>query len=469
MSSVFEQARAKLVKRENLQSHGGGGAGATNSLHTFDPAQCAEFAARLNKVCAGEAWWTPLNPASQELFAKMADGEFLCRLLNKCEAGSVPDSVLAAKAKKQGATTAFHNADTVTHFIASARRVGLEMVGLGATDFTKCVEEHKEHLVMGALWQLLKRQLANEIKAILARQAAEAEARGRKLANYSALMAMVLKDPEAYLVQWVNDTLREKGKAAAGADGKGAASMAELSLGTSDALLRLMHALDPSAPSTQPAAFDGAPPQARAALALDWVTDHAIAAVASAEDLLGSTTSVLMPFVLQIFTFASQQPGKESMSVLRSHSHVPSGDAGRIVSGSVCLGVYKQEADAMQCVCVCGVPCMGAAPLLALTLPFPPPPPHTHTHLLLAQKRAGAGHLRPGPGPQRGAPGGAHPCLRQGLWRRARSGHGCACAHCCPPGQGRSRASVPRRPQGQGGAVGEGQAPGARGGGGRRG
>ena len=202
--AFLADARAKLVKRENLQTLP---SASSSSLHTYDPAQAVEFAERLNKVCAGEAWWTPLNPAGGEVFTRMADGTFLCNLLNKCEAGSVPESVLAAKAKKQGATTSFHNADNVTHFISAARKAGLEMVGLGATDFTKCLEDHKEHLVMGALWQLLKRQLANEIKEILKRQQAEAERRGRKLANYSALMAMVLKDPEAYLVQWVRGGL----------------------------------------------------------------------------------------------------------------------------------------------------------------------------------------------------------------------------------------------------------------------
>jgi hypothetical protein len=343
--AFLEAARAKLVKRENLQSQP---SSTSSSLHTYDPAQCVEFTQRLNKVLAGEAWWTPLNPAGGELFAKMADGEFLCRLLNKCEAGSVPEAVLATRVNKKG-STAFHNADTVTHFITSARKAGLEMVGLGATDFTRAVEEHKQHLVMGALWQLLKRQLANEIKAILARQQAEAEKRGRKLANYSALMALVLKDPEAYLCQWVNETMKAKGVPLAN-EGRGAGSMAELSLGSSDTLLRLMHALDPASPATQLAAVHAAAPEGRAAAALDWVLEHAIVAATKAEDLLGNHTSVLMPFVLQIFTWASQQPGKESMYVLRSHTHVPAGDAGRFVSASVCLGVYKKEEEALQCV-----------------------------------------------------------------------------------------------------------------------
>jgi hypothetical protein len=138
--SFLEAARSKLVKRD---LHTVPSAATSSSLHTYDPSQKAELTARLNKVLSGEPWWTPLNPAGSEVFAKMADGEFLCRLLNRCEPGSVPDSVLATKAKKQGATTSFHNADTVTHFIVRAKSVGLEMVGLGATDFTRAVEEHK--------------------------------------------------------------------------------------------------------------------------------------------------------------------------------------------------------------------------------------------------------------------------------------------------------------------------------------
>jgi hypothetical protein len=145
--SVFENARAKLVKRDNLQSVNEG-----SSLHTYDPAQKEQFAARINKVLAGEAWYTPLNPSGNDLWKVMGDGEFLCKLLNKCEAGAVTDAVLAAKAKKPGATTSFHNADTITHFIAAAKKAGLEFIGLGATDFSACRRAAAAFFLSALFW-----------------------------------------------------------------------------------------------------------------------------------------------------------------------------------------------------------------------------------------------------------------------------------------------------------------------------
>ena len=345
--SFLEDARKKLQKRELVNSGGASASANANSLHTYDPKEKERYAARINKIMSDDPSYVPVNPAGDDVWARMADGEFMCRLLNKCEPGAVPDGVV--KKTKPGATTSFHNADTITHFIAAGRKIGLEMIGLGATDFTRALEEHKEHLIMGAVWQMLRRQLANEIKQILKRQEEEAEKRGKKLVNYSALMAKVLKDPEAYLCDWINETMKQKGVPLAN-NGKGVTSMGDLSLGQSDTLLRLMNALDPN-PHTTPEAIAAAAAadstgDARAVSALDWVSDHAIVTLSNSEDLVSSNPRQLMPFVLQLFTWVSQQPGKESLYVVRNHTHTKAGD--KAFSASVSVGVFKLESEALQ-------------------------------------------------------------------------------------------------------------------------
>ena len=235
-----------------------------SSERFYDPQEPERYALRINKVMADEPGFTPVT--TEGLWALVSDGAFMCRLLNKCQAGAVPEEVLARKTK--ATASAFANSEAATHFVACCKGIGLETTGIGAGDFTRVKELHTEHVIMGILWQMLRRQLANEIKLILKKQEEEAERRGKKLRNYSANMARVLKDPEAYLCEWVNETMAAKGVPLANG-GKGAASMSELSLGSSDTLLRLMHALDPHA-VTVPESTAKLDAPARAAAAMDW-------------------------------------------------------------------------------------------------------------------------------------------------------------------------------------------------------
>jgi hypothetical protein len=258
MSANYESVRAKLKAR------GEGQVRATGTSERFlDPREPERYALRINKILSGEPGFSPLS--ADTIFDACSDGSFMIRLLNKCQEGSVPDSVLERIRATKKSAGAFANSEAATHFIAACKAVGLETTGIGAGDFTRVKEQKTEHVIMGVVWQMLRRQLANEIKLILKRQEEEAERRGKKLRNYSANMARVLKDPEAYLCEWVNETMAEKGVPLANG-GKGAASMSELSLSTSDTLVRLMHALDPLE-STAQAPADG---PGRAAAALDW-------------------------------------------------------------------------------------------------------------------------------------------------------------------------------------------------------
>ena len=260
--SYLDDMRNKLKQRAG----GEGTARVTGtSERYFDPKEPERYSLRLNKIMAGEPGFSPIA-TPEDLWRLVSDGNFMCRLLNKCQTGAVPDAVLERKTK--ATASAFANSEAATHFIACCKGIGLETTGIGAGDFTRVKEQRTEHVIMGILWQMLRRQLANEIKLILKKQEEEAERRGKKLRNYSANMARVLKDPEAYLCEWVNETMAAKGVPLANG-GKGASNMSELSLGGSDTLLRLMHALDPHA-STVPTNTAGLDGPARAAAAMDW-------------------------------------------------------------------------------------------------------------------------------------------------------------------------------------------------------
>lgn len=166
--SFLAEARAKLSKRDLTQvsSHGG----RADSVHSYDPREVERYVLRVNKIMASEPGFAPLEPSS--FFKRIADGSVMLTLLDKCETGCVSSDVRAkltsvkSSGLKQGMES-FKNAELLTAFIEGARAIGLETSNLGASDFVKAVDENKQHLILGLVWQLLRRQLANEIKTIL--------------------------------------------------------------------------------------------------------------------------------------------------------------------------------------------------------------------------------------------------------------------------------------------------------------
>lgn len=187
------------------------------------------YASRINKIMKGTAEFTPLEPNGSNLFAHLANGEAMLRMLLVCQPGSVPAAAIerAARAKSKSGMSAFANSEALNAFLAAAKGAGMEVTSLGATDFVRAEAEHKEHLILGLLWQMLRRQLANEIKAILEKQEADRALRGVKSADFDSLMARVLRDPEAYLLDWVNATLKSSGVRERGGGGWGAAAACE--------------------------------------------------------------------------------------------------------------------------------------------------------------------------------------------------------------------------------------------------
>ena len=166
MAGYLDEVRAKLKGRE-----GASRVTSSGSERFFDPKEPERYMSRINKVMMGEPGFAPIA-SQEELWRLVSDGNFMCRLLNKCQTGAVPEEVLARKTK--ATASAFANSEAATHFIACCKGIGLETTGIGAGDFTKVKGQGTEHVIMGVLWQMLRRQLANEIKLILKKQEEEA-------------------------------------------------------------------------------------------------------------------------------------------------------------------------------------------------------------------------------------------------------------------------------------------------------
>ena len=89
--------------------------------------------------------------------------------------------------------------------INSARAIGCQVVNIHASDLMKAAEEHKEHLVLGLIWQIVKVQLLSQISIKEVPQLVVLLAEGEDLA------AMLKLPPEEVLLRWIRYHLKKEG------------------------------------------------------------------------------------------------------------------------------------------------------------------------------------------------------------------------------------------------------------------
>lgn len=89
--------------------------------------------------------------------------------------------------------------------INSARSIGCQVVNIHAKDLIMAKEEHKEYLVLGLVWQIVKVQLLSHITI------KETPELFRLLADGEELSQLVKLPPEEILVRWVNYHLAKEG------------------------------------------------------------------------------------------------------------------------------------------------------------------------------------------------------------------------------------------------------------------
>ena len=89
--------------------------------------------------------------------------------------------------------------------INSARAIGCQVVNIHASDLMKSAEEHKEHLVLGLIWQIVKVQLLSQISIKEVPQLVVLLEEGEDLAS------MLKLPPEEVLMRWIRYHLKKDG------------------------------------------------------------------------------------------------------------------------------------------------------------------------------------------------------------------------------------------------------------------
>lgn len=376
----------------------------SDSFHSFDPREMSRYVARINKVMAGTADYSPMT--SDDLMKKCGDGKWLCKFMNTVQPGTIDESVinkslsqgLAKLSQKDNGVNPWANTETINIFINAARGIGVDLGSVGSSDFAKAEEEAKEHLMLGVIWQLLRRQLANEIKEILVQQAAAAlppkkqklseilaegedasasEALAQEEANTAAAIARAVKDPETFLCEWISSAL-----VSGGVEGlKLGSVVSDMSTTNSNSLAALVHALDPTQSSQL--ALSAEDPEERAIHVIQWASEHGIPSLTQAEDLKDTNPRLIMPFIMGLFTWShANKPvaGLEvtassatadsntmvSVWVVRQHWSNPGDPTNGVkaASSSSTICAFKKEEDALKYVLTENITLVGTDPEL---------------------------------------------------------------------------------------------------------
>ncbi|KEQ74678.1 fimbrin, variant 2 [Aureobasidium namibiae CBS 147.97] len=148
------------------QSTGGGrihvGGATSSSQHTINEDEREEFTRHINAVLAGDADIgnkLPFPTDTFEMFDECKDGLVLAKLINDSVPDTIDERVLNRPGKKIKTLNAFHMTENNNIVIESAKGIGCSVVNIGSGD----IIEVKEHLILGLIWQIIRRGLLGKI------------------------------------------------------------------------------------------------------------------------------------------------------------------------------------------------------------------------------------------------------------------------------------------------------------------
>ncbi|KAI8979994.1 fimbrin [Pilobolus umbonatus] len=171
-----------------------------NVTHTINDDERTEFTHHINGVLAGDAHIQhrlPIPTNTMQLFDECKDGLILCKLINDAVPDTIDERVLNVS-KKMNSFQMVENNNIV---INSAKAIGCSVVNIGSTDLI----EGREHLILGLIWQIIKRGLLSKIDI---KQHPELY---RLLEDGESLEDLLKLPPDQILLRWFNYHLRAAG------------------------------------------------------------------------------------------------------------------------------------------------------------------------------------------------------------------------------------------------------------------
>jgi plastin-1 len=190
-------------KHVSKGSHGGGKIQLQGRVgtHTINEDERTEFTRHINAVLAGDpdiGDRLPFPLDTFEMFDECKDGLVLAKLINDSVPDTIDERVLNRPGKKIKQLNAFHMTENNNIVIESAKGIGCSVVNIGSGD----IIEVREHLILGLIWQIIRRGLLGKIDIKLHPELY------RLLEEDETLEQFLRLPPEQILLRWFNYHLK---------------------------------------------------------------------------------------------------------------------------------------------------------------------------------------------------------------------------------------------------------------------
>jgi plastin-1 len=186
-------------------SKGGGQikmSGATGSTtHTINEDERTEFTRHINAVLAGDPDVDdrlPFPTDTFQMFDECKDGLVLAKLINDSVPDTIDERVLNRASARVKKLNQFHMTENNNIVINSAKAIGCSVVNIGSGD----IIEVREHLILGLIWQIIRRGLLGKIDIKLHPELY------RLLEDDETLEQFLRLPPEQILLRWFNYHLK---------------------------------------------------------------------------------------------------------------------------------------------------------------------------------------------------------------------------------------------------------------------
>ncbi|KAI9676499.1 MAG: Fimbrin, actin-bundling protein [Caeruleum heppii] len=173
----------------------------SNVSHTINEDERTEFTRHINAVLAGDpdiGQRLPFPTDTFEMFDECKDGLVLAKLINDSVPDTIDERVLNKPGKKIKQLNAFHMTENNNVVINSAKGIGCSVVNIGSGD----IIEVREHLILGMIWQIIRRGLLGKIDIKLHPELY------RLLEDDETLEQFLRLPPEQILLRWFNYHLK---------------------------------------------------------------------------------------------------------------------------------------------------------------------------------------------------------------------------------------------------------------------
>ena len=132
------------------------------------------------------------------MFDECRDGLVLAKLINDSVPDTIDERVMNKPGKKLKQLNNFHMSENNNIVVNSAKGIGCSVVNIGSGD----IMEAREHLILGLIWQIIRRGLLGKIDIKLHPELY------RLLEDDETLEQFLRLPPEQILLRWFNYHLK---------------------------------------------------------------------------------------------------------------------------------------------------------------------------------------------------------------------------------------------------------------------